>query len=146
MTALNLLKFNQGMNDMPAATVLPICGIREIDDQHMQLVECLDHLELWVGKGHGFSATLDALGRLNKYVEAHFRFEEDFLKSRNYPKLDEHIAEHQVISDDLARLYKHVLDGGDVTEALLQLVRDWVMTHIGIEDMQFAACYATPPN
>lgn len=128
---------------MPAANTLPICGIQEIDDQHRQLFECLDHLELWVGKGHGFSATLDALGSLNTYVEAHFRFEEDFLKSRNYPKLDEHIAKHQAISAELVRLYQHVLDGGDVTEELMQLVRNWIMTHIGIEDMEFVAIYAT---
>jgi hemerythrin len=131
------------MSHMPAANAFPLSGIQEIDEQHQQLVECLDHLELWVGKGHGFSATLDALGTLNKYVEEHFRCEEDLLRRRNYPKLDEHIAEHQIISAELARLYQHVLDGGDVTEELLGLVRDWVMTHIGVEDMEFAVFFGT---
>jgi hemerythrin-like metal-binding protein len=124
-------------------STLSLSGIQQIDDQHKQLVECLDALELWIGKGHGFAATLDALGKLNHYVEAHFRDEEELLRQRSYPKLDEHIAEHNLISAELAKLYQHVLDGGDVTEELLRLVRDWVITHIGVEDMEFADFFGT---
>ncbi len=128
---------------MTAATTLPSSGIQEIDDQHKQLLECLDHLELWIAKGHGFSATLDALGALNKYVETHFLYEEDLLRRRNYPKLAEHIVEHQAITVELARLYQHVLDGGDVAEELLGLVRDWLLDHIGVEDMSYASFFGS---
>jgi hemerythrin-like metal-binding protein len=125
------------------SSILPLSGIQQIDDQHKQLVECLDELEQWIGKGHGFAATLDAFGKLTHYVEAHFRDEEDILRQRGYAKLDEHIEEHHLISAELAKLYQHVLDGGDVTEALLRLVRDWVVTHIGVEDMEYADFFGT---
>jgi hemerythrin len=128
------------------SSTLPRSGIQQIDDQHQQLVECLDRLELWVGKGNGFAAALDALGKLNQYAEAHFRDEEDLLRQRAYPKLEEHIAEHDLISAELAKLYQHVLDGGDVTDELLRLVRDWVITHIGVEDMEFAEFFGTRPD
>jgi hemerythrin-like metal-binding protein len=125
------------------SSILPLSGIQKIDDQHKQLVECLDELDLWIGKGHGFAATLDAFGKLTQYVEAHFRDEEDLLRERGYPKIEEHIAEHHLISAELAKLYQHLLEGGDVTEELLHLARDWVIIHIGVEDMEYADFFGT---
>jgi hemerythrin-like metal-binding protein len=116
-------------------------GIKDIDEQHAQLLACLDRLELWVGKGHGFPAALDALTTLGEYVAKHFQYEEDLLRARGYPKLDEHIAEHRQISADLAALLQQVLDGGDITEQLLAMLRLWITQHIGVEDREFAAFF-----
>jgi hemerythrin len=127
---------------MSSAFQLPKIGIQEIDDQHAQLVLCLDRLELWVGKGQGFAATLDALSSLNDYVEKHFTFEEALLRQRGYQKLDEHIEEHRQISAELARLTKQVLDGGDIDQELLDLIRKWIITHIGVEDVAYAIVFA----
>lgn len=123
---------------MVEAKTLPVIGIREIDDQHAQLVACLDRLALWVGKGQGFAAALDALQALNDYVETHFSYEERFLADHGYPKLDAHIAEHQRIRGELAKLNIAVLDGGDISEELLTLVREWIVSHIGVEDREYA--------
>jgi hemerythrin len=117
---------------------LPLLGIHEIDEQHRHLIECLERLELWVGKGHGFAAALDAFMTLNDYVAQHFRDEEAIFRAAGYPKLEEHIDEHEKIRDELALLYQQVLDGGDVTEDLVAMVRKWMITHIGVEDMEFA--------
>jgi hemerythrin-like metal-binding protein len=121
----------------------PVLGIQEIDEQHRHLIDCLERLESWVGKGHGFAAALDAFATLNDYVALHFSNEEAIFRAAGYPKLEEHIAEHQKLRDELARLYQQVLDGGDVTEDLVALVRDWMVTHIGIEDMEFATFSGT---
>lgn len=123
---------------MAETQTLPVLGIREIDDQHAQLVACLDRLALWVGKGQGFAAALDALQALNDYVDKHFSYEERFLAANGYPKLDEHIAEHGRIRDELAKLNQEVLDGGDISEELLALVRQWIVSHIGVEDREYA--------
>jgi hemerythrin-like metal-binding protein len=100
-------------------------------------------LGLWVGKGHEFAATLDALGTLNRYVDEHFRFEEDLLRERGYPKLAAQIEEHGLIKGQLGRLYRHVLSGGEATEEVLRLLREWLTNHIGVEDMEYAAFLGT---
>jgi hemerythrin len=123
---------------------LPKLGIKEIDEQHAHLVECLDRLELWVGKGQGFAAALDALNSLNDYVEVHFTFEEAFMRQHGYPKLDEHIAEHRQIKAELTRLSRQVLEGGEIDQELLGLIREWIITHIGIEDVEYATAFAIP--
>ena len=129
---------------MSSTFQLPKIGIQEIDEQHAQLVACLDRLELWVGKGQGFAAALDALTSLNDYVEKHFAFEEELLRRHGYQKLDEHIERHRQISTELARLTRQVLDGGDIDDDLLDLIRKWIITHIGVEDVEYATAFAKP--
>lgn len=129
---------------MPSNVPLPNIGIQEIDEQHAQLVACLDRLELWVEKGLGFAAALDALNSLNTYVEEHFTFEEAFLRQHRYPKLEEHVEEHQKIKAELSRLTQRVLNGGDIDQELLGLIRKWIVTHIGVEDVEYAMVFAKP--
>jgi hemerythrin len=117
---------------------LPLLGIPAIDDQHRNLLHNLERLELWMEKGHGFAAALDAFTALNDYVAQHFRDEESIYRAAGYPKLEEHIRIHRQICSDLTHLYQLALDGGDITDDLLVLVRDWLVTHIGVEDMEFA--------
>ena len=127
---------------MPSSVQLPALGIKEIDEQHAQLFACMDRLELWVGKGQGFAAALDALNTLNDYVEKHFSFEEDFLRQHGYPKLEEHIGEHRQIKADLGRLTQRVVEGADIDQELLGLIREWIIGHIGVEDVEFAKAFA----
>ncbi len=70
--------------------------------------------------------------------EQHFKDEEAIFLAAGYPKPNEHIAEHARLVSELARLYQQVLDGGNVSETLLAIVREWLITHIGVEDMAFA--------
>lgn len=53
---------------------VPMTGIADIDDQHQQLLACLDRLALWMSKGQGFAATFDAIATLNDYAASHFSF------------------------------------------------------------------------
>jgi hemerythrin-like metal-binding protein len=127
---------------MPHSVQLPHLGIEEIDRQHAELIACLERLELWVGKGQGFPAALDAMSALNAYVAKHFDYEEEFLRQYGYEKLSEHIAEHLEISRELARLSQQVLDGGDVSDELIGMIRHWIVSHIGVEDLEYASFIA----
>jgi hemerythrin len=123
---------------MPFQVEQPILGIQEIDEQHGQVIACLDQLHLSVGKERGFPSMLDALNTLNAFVENHFTYEEGLLRHYGYPKLDEHIEEHRKISAELARLNQHMFDAGDVSKKLLGMVRTWINSHICVEDADFA--------
>ena len=119
----------------------PKMGIAELDEQHGRLIACLDRLQGWAGKGCGFPAALEALTTLNDYIADHFIYEEALLRQHDYPKLDEHIEEHRRIHAELCRLNQQVFDGGAVSDKLLRLVRTWVHSHIGVEDLEFAAFF-----
>ena len=123
---------------MTAQVILPTLGIEEIDRQHRQLFDCLEHLEAWVGKGYGVAAACATVLSLQKYISNHFQYEESLLRSHAYPKLQEHIEEHRKIRAQVAHYAQQVTDGGDVSSELCLLVRNWLLTHIGIDDLEYA--------
>jgi hemerythrin-like metal-binding protein len=134
---------NSKGSSMPDLLLLPTIGITEIDKQHKQLIECLEHLELWVGKGYGLAAACAAILSLQEYIASHFHYEEDFLRSHSYPKLEEHIQEHRKIRAQVAIYTQQITDGGDVSSELCLLLREWIMTHIGIDDIEYAKFFKT---
>lgn len=125
---------------------LPQMGIHEIDLQHKQLIACLDRLEHWIGRGRSFPAAIDAIQTLRAYTASHFSYEEEFLRSHRYPKLEEHIRDHRNICAELDRKAEQVRAGSDVSRELVDMVRTWIMGHIGIEDSEYAAFFGTLPK
>mgnify|MGYP002368899799 FL=1 len=123
---------------MTAQPVLPMLGIEEIDRQHRQLFDCLERLEAWVGKGYGVAAACATMLSLQHYISRHFQYEEALLRSHAYPKLQEHIDEHRRIRAQVATYAQQVTGGGDVSSELCMFVREWLVTHIGIDDLEYA--------
>ena len=117
---------------------LSATGIQAIDEQHTQLLTCLDRLEYSVCRGSGFPAALDAMVSLLEYVRNHFSFEEAYLAFHAYPKLEEHIKEHEAISGELENFEQKMLRGEDIGASLVTLLRNWIVVHIGAEDAQYA--------
>lgn len=123
---------------MTTPLVLPTLGITEIDKQHRQLLNSIEHLEAWVGKGYGLAAACAAILSLQDYISSHFHYEESFLRSHAYSKLEEHIEEHRKIRAQVAIYTQQITDGGDVSSQLCLLLREWLITHIGIDDVEYA--------
>ena len=131
--------------DQPFDARLPKMGILEIDLQHKQLIACLDRLEHWIGKDNGFPAAIDAMQTLRAYTASHFSYEEAFLRGCGYPRLGQHIQEHRSICAELDRQSQLILTGSDVSLELVQLIRGWIIDHIGVEDLEYAAFFANKP-
>lgn len=115
----------------------------DIDAEHAGLLECLDRLQLYIEKGHGYAASFDAIRTLEKYVVDHFAHEEAFLAERKFPNLVEHIKQHRAISEQVAKLYECILQGGEIEHSLIDFMRQWIVKHIGVEDMEFAVYFGT---
>lgn len=123
---------------MTESVVIKSTGVPEIDTQHRQLLAHLDRLLLYIQRGHGFAATIDAFAALFEYTQTHFQYEEDWLRENAYPWLDEHIAAHQAIAADLNSLRTELEAGEDVSDKLAERLRTWILNHIDIEDFSYA--------
>jgi hemerythrin-like metal-binding protein len=73
----------------------------QIDAQHQAIFDiAIEITEIW--QRHGDLDQLRAVtDKLNKVLEAHFRFEEQQLTDIGYTKLAEHRGEHKVMLDEL---------------------------------------------
>jgi hemerythrin-like metal-binding protein len=114
-------------------------GIAAIDEQHAQLVSCLDRLLLLISSGYGLGATFDALDALGAYTRTHFAFEEQHMRDHDYPGLAEHVKLHQAIIGILLELNDDLASAKDVESELVSVLRNWIIKHIDVEDAHYGA-------
>lgn len=109
--------------------------IEEIDDQHRGLFACLGELEKAIAEQRVLFAVY-ATTRLSIYVRDHFTAEEKLMRKHAYPRLDEHIAEHEAFRLRLASLADRSVRE-DVSQEMVEFLRHWLTQHIGKSDMQY---------
>jgi hemerythrin len=114
-------------------------GIQSVDDQHMVLFESLNDLHAAMMKGNAGPVTKTLLRNLVAYTHDHFTSEEAMMSAAHYPGLVAHRKKHieltQQVEDYVARYER-----GEITLNLhlLNFLRDWLTTHIQVEDHQYS--------
>ncbi len=115
-------------------------GIDRIDFQHRSLVNILNDLisvpNLEASQRHlVLDVTMDAL---LKYTVYHFESEEKFMKDANYPKIVEHIKEHEALKKTAIEFVSRFQKGErDIEKQIIQFLRNWLLNHIGKSDMDY---------
>lgn len=113
-------------------------GIPIIDEQHQELIVMLNR----VGRFKcGKECFLDALAELKDYVNTHFKTEEDYMISINYPKYNEHKSCHDKFIKNLTMLLEKadkIKNIHDLGPELHDLVADWVTEHYSGIDVELA--------
>jgi len=114
-------------------------GIQSVDDQHMVLFESLNDLHAAMMKGNAQAVTKTLLRNLVTYTRDHFTAEEAMMSAAHYPELAAHRKKHNELTrqvEDYAARYER----GEITlnVQLLNFLRDWLTTHIQVEDHQYS--------
>lgn len=117
-------------------------GIREIDEQHQQLVRYLERLNSYRGTLHGQVATFEALDALNNYTLCHFAYEESLLRALRFPGAEAHKTKHQALLREVRSIYQEIDKDRVVTPQLMEILADWIVQHINEDDQDFAAFFA----
>jgi hemerythrin len=112
-------------------------GVPEIDEQHQSLFEWFDQLDHAAADHRMMTATY-TLTRLMQYTRVHFAAEEALMTRIAYPELEAHRAEHETFRLRLRELQTAAMTQ-DITVATISLLRDWLIKHITISDMKYAA-------
>ena len=113
-------------------------GVAALDAQHkvlVRLINLLHDIELHGGDMTGVFAELD------RYVDEHFRLEEQMLEAAAYPDLAGHKGEHKVFRDWLRSVRRSYAGGGSSAYHLAGTVngflRMWLANHILGSDMAY---------
>jgi hemerythrin len=113
-----------------------LTGIHEIDEQHKILFEVVERLDQAVTSEDKWSAVHYALVELENFVKVHFAVEEALMRLHGYPDLDAHIGTHRAFAAALADIKKHSIRK-DVSDDMTQLLRTWLVNHIGKADKAY---------
>jgi hemerythrin-like metal-binding protein len=115
-------------------------GIGIIDDDHRKLVDLLNRLVAAQREGKSNIILAFLLDDLAKNTVRHFNNEEFLMRQHGYAGTVPHIAEHNILMDELLA-FKAQLESGKATVSadLLTFLHDWLYTHILDSDMKLAA-------
>lgn len=111
-------------------------GIPIIDEQHQELIVMLNRFGRFRCGRESFN---EAFSELEDYVNIHFKTEEDYMISKNYPDYKTHKACH----DELIELLKKFKEknknfeyGYSPDEEIIELAGDWIIEHYSKEDVE----------
>ncbi|MDD2357082.1 MAG: hemerythrin family protein [Thiovulaceae bacterium] len=116
-------------------------GIKNIDDQHKKLFDIVDKIfSLQESKDvKGNIRTI--LHELFEYIKVHFKDEEEFMKSINYPDLAYHLELHDQLVKSVSTI---LLDPSrlDIIQTKMRVIaKQALIDHILIEDMNYQRYY-----
>lgn len=106
-------------------------GIKDIDNQHLKLVEILNELHEAMKAGKGKDIIYSTIGKLVDYTIYHFSLEENYLSKYSYPEYKKHKDAHQEFVVKIKEYQANISNGTTpVTIELIGFLRDWVLKHV----------------
>ncbi|GBD92299.1 bacteriohemerythrin [bacterium BMS3Abin04] len=122
------------------------CGVfsvknPHIDQQHKNLFSIVNEFHSAVKQKSNKSEIFSILNKLIQYTEAHFKDEEKIAKASRCPAntLQEHIAEHEKLIEDIFNLNSELQSGKERTLSQLEEFLDkWLILHVLVHDKAYA--------
>ncbi|MFC1664208.1 bacteriohemerythrin [Pseudomonadota bacterium] len=120
-------------------------GVNSINRQHLrlasyavefnQIVEALSKKEPTNNDWHRIDALFT---RVTRYVETHFREEEELLQKHGYPDFEAHKRLHVKFVDDLIKVQSKINNRKiDFKEKFGSMLWDWLIHHINEVDYKY---------
>lgn len=114
-------------------------GVKEIDDQHKQLIKYANMLIEAVETGQSRMSLEWILKQLRDYTVHHFNTEEAYMKSINYPKLGEQMQDHARLKKDVKNFQRDIYEQRIPSpDEILAFMRGWLLEHILTHDRALA--------
>ena len=116
-------------------------GIKNIDDQHKKLFDIVDKIfSLQESKDvKGNIRTI--LHELFEYIKVHFKDEEEFMKSINYPDLAYHIELHEQLVKSVSAILRDPSRLDVIQMKMRVIAKQALIDHILEEDMNYQRYY-----
>lgn len=111
-------------------------GIKSVDEEHLYLVRLFNDLAEQINHNGDERIISGILGYLASYVMYHCEREEAIMKIIEFPELDSHIKEHQMMAKAFNETCHGFMDEEGVIDydELFRLVTGWHLNHILEED------------
>ncbi|QJB55022.1 bacteriohemerythrin [Pseudodesulfovibrio sp. zrk46] len=106
-------------------------NIREIDEQHIRLINLINALQKAMVSGKGKEAVAQVLEELKDYTVFHFAHEETLFEEYDYPETEGHVQAHKMFVEKVVEFEQKILSGkASVTMEVLDFLKDWLVKHI----------------
>ncbi len=115
----------------------------EIDSQHKEWIGIFNKMHDTIMTGNVGAVRnigVNTLREMQDYARYHFSFEEEYMRTMNYPRLYEHQRAHKDFDNTIYSYMRDIQSGEMVLNSeIMELIRSWLFDHIAIEDKKYAA-------
>ena len=113
-------------------------GVHEFDVEHQKLINIFNELHKAMKERRSESVINKTLNDLLDYTTVHFNTEKKFFAMFNYPKMTEHIKEHNDFLKQIKDFtVKYEKGGAAITIDLMHYIADWIKNHIKGTDKEY---------
>lgn len=103
-----------------------------IDRQHFHLFSLINGLHAAMKSGNSDDSLDDTLKGLIDYTRWHFATEEEVMESIHFPELEEHRAQHQLLTAKVRSLQRSRQAGDPlVCMEIITFLGEWIICHVG---------------
>lgn len=114
--------------------------IKQLDQQHQQLVKLVNELDEAMRSGKGKDVLAKTLSTLIDYTKTHFVTEERLLQTFGYPEFMAHKVEHDRLTEKVLQLQQQIAKSQiGLTIPIMTFLCDWLRTHILGSDMKYGS-------
>jgi len=118
-------------------------GIQSIDDQHKKLISLINDVSDAMKARKAAQVIGGILQELSDYTVHHFGNEERAFDKYDYPKKEEHKAQHKIYVDKIAELIERNNKGElGISVSVLDFLMEWITNHIMKIDMQYVPFFS----
>jgi hemerythrin-like metal-binding protein len=111
-----------------------VLGVEMMDQDHLRIEKMFE------AASHAPDEDLPVLYRdIAKKLAAHFARQEDFLRERQFPGLNCHLAQHNVLLAEMAHGEPPKSAGGELRRRMLFVMPQLVLSHVTTMDRRAAA-------
>ncbi|MBX0311030.1 MAG: hemerythrin family protein [Sulfurihydrogenibium sp.] len=112
--------------------------VKEMDNQHVKLVELLNKTYDLLKEGKRNEAVRLFKNEIIAYTEHHLSEEEKFMEEIGYPELEQHKKVHELFRKEIHNLAPHVENGDPKAfKQALSLAWGWLYNHIAKTDKKY---------
>lgn len=118
-------------------------GVESIDKQHKMLFEFTNDLEMIIKDGRGLSYVTTSAEFLEKYVKAHFHFEEDCMFKHQCPIAGKNKEAHEKFLqayDNFKIKLQSETYSDELLKTLHKFLENWITNHIMTIDVGLKNC------
>ncbi|MDR3563390.1 MAG: bacteriohemerythrin [Negativicutes bacterium] len=119
-------------------------NVPALDAEHKKLVAMLNSLHDAMKTGKGRAQLPVLLNEATTYAVEHFAHEEQLMTQHGYPDFAAHKDAHEKFIKQVASFKEQMANNMLLTSEVLQVLRDWIVTHIGTVDKKYSPCLSAP--
>ncbi|RPH34399.1 MAG: hemerythrin [Bacteroidales bacterium] len=113
-------------------------NIKSIDEDHQGMFRIINQLYDAISHGKTKGILTEIIAQLVDYTKTHFRREELFFSTTNYPDSVDHKIQHELFIEKIETLKNQFeAEGKQISVELIKFLSDWLINHILISDKKY---------